>query len=138
MARSEEEQPLMQGPIADGAATSPAKTGKGRKNGPTLRGAVVTGFIAMGVFIVAALASRTIMWEDSSLASETVYDNGGDSTNASLDAVSGLINPNNGTHPTLTTTEGCTGGMYLMCVARVGLVTVTGRVLCVGASWHAS
>lgn len=109
MAKSEEEQPLVQPPTAVGAAASPTKAGKGRAAGPTLRGVIVTGFVAIGVFIVAALASRTIMWEDSSLAAETVY-NGDDSTNASLIAVSGLINPNNGTRPTLTTTEACAGG----------------------------
>lgn len=114
MARSEEERPLMSGPSVAGAAASPTKAGKG----PTLRGVVVTGFVAIGVFIVAALASRTIMWEDSSLAEETVYESGGDSTNASLYAVSGLINPNNGTHPTLTTTEGCTGGTYVCTTAE--------------------
>ena len=64
----------------------------------------------MGVFIMAALASRTIMWESSSLVEDTVYENGGNSTNGSWEALSGLIDPNNGTHPTLTTTEDCTGG----------------------------
>lgn len=111
MAKSEEEQPLVQDSTAAGTAESLKKAGKGRTKGPTLRGLVVTAFVAMGVFIMAALASRSIMWENSSLVEETVYENGGDSNNASLEAVSGLINPNNGTHPTLTTTDACTGGM---------------------------
>lgn len=111
MAKSEEEQPLVPRPSSADAAECPTKPGKGRK-GPTLRGLVVTAFVSMGVFIMAALASRTIMWEDSALVAETVYETGGDVANASLDAFSGLINPNNGTHPTLTTTVACTGGRF--------------------------
>lgn len=114
MTRSEEEKPLMQGPPVAGAAEYPSKVGKGRAKGPTLRGFVVTAFAAMGVFIMASLASRTIMWEDGALSEETVYENGGESTNASLDALSGLINPNNGTHPTLTSTEDCAGGKFFV------------------------
>eukprot|EP00752_Nemacystus_decipiens_P016488 g14739.t1 len=122
MAKSEEEQPLVEDPAAAGGAGSPTKPSKRRTKGPTLRGLVATAFVAMGVFIVAALASRTIMWEDPSLVEDTVYESGGDSTNASLKAVSGLIDPNNGTHPTLTTTQDCTGDYSLPVLTGVDVV----------------
>lgn len=130
MAQSEEEQPLVQGPPAAGVAgshaTAKAGKGKGRTNGATLRGLVVTAFVSMGVFIMAALASRTIMWEDAALSAETVYGSGADASNASADALSGLIPPYNGTHPTLTTTEDCTGGKFIRAICVLFWVTVTG------------
>lgn len=131
MTKSEEEKPLVQGPPAAGTADSLTRAGKSRTKGLTLRGLLVTAFAAMGVYIMAALVSRTIMWEDGALTAATVYGNGGDSANSSLDAVSGLINPNNGTHNTLTTTEDCTGGKYGVCSdTRVRWVTVTETCVC--------
>jgi len=115
MATSDEEiKPLMGPQSSEGAPEGPPKKA-GRVRKATLRGVLSTAFIAVGVYLFAALASRTIMWGDGGLTTDTVT--GGDSpSESSLDAdgavvePSGLVNPKNGTHPTLTRTEDCAGG----------------------------
>lgn len=120
MTTTEEARPLLQGRPAAGAAEgcpTTAVVGKDRK-GATLKGAVVTALAALAVYLAAATASRTVLWEESSLSAEKAVDyDGGDSPDDSpLEAggddslLSGLINPNNGTHLTQTTTEDCTAG----------------------------
>ncbi len=109
----EERKPLIRPQSSEGAPEGPKKSGKPRK--ATLRGALCTAFIAVGVYLFAALAWRTIMWEDDGLTTDTVTGGDGQSE-SSLDAdaavvgPSGLVNPYNGTHPTLTSTEDCAGG----------------------------
>lgn len=114
MATSDEERkPLIQPQPSEIAPERPKKAGKARK--ATLRGVLCTAFVAVGVYLFAALAWRTIMWEDDDLTTDTVT--GGDGpSESSVDAYSAvveppfLVNPYNGTHPTRTTTKDCSGG----------------------------
>ena len=81
----------------------------------TLKGVVCIFFAAIIVFALAAITSRTILWKDSRASSDSRTIESTTShlaANAESDDVlsrHGLIKPLNGTHPTLTSTQECTG-----------------------------
>ncbi|CAN0431229.1 unnamed protein product [Pylaiella littoralis] len=136
MATSEEARPLIQCRSATNAGENVSLAAEKDRKGTTLKGVVITAFTALTVFLLAATASRTIFWEDRSLSVENTTtvdgEEGGDASvdsppeaaaDSSLRSPSGLINPYNGTHPTLTTTEDCTADTSLPVLGGVDVVS---------------
>ncbi|CAM9696830.1 unnamed protein product [Scytosiphon promiscuus] len=90
----------------------------------SVKGFLVTLLTALAVYLVAAAVSRAIIW-DGVLPSETVLEDG--STSSPLDGTApstlvGLVNPNNGSRPSLTTTSDCTADTGLPVLAGVDVV----------------
>lgn len=141
MTTAEETRPLLHGPQAAGESRSTTAAENDRR-GTTLKGIVITALTALAVYLMAATASRTIFWEDSSLSVEETMVDGGEGGGSSLDSTlaatadshllsSGLVNPNNGTHPTLTRTEECTGGTSTRMVQQYSSNTPYIRMICI-------
>lgn len=92
----------------------------------SVKGFLVTLLTALAVYLVAAAVSRAIIW-DGVLPSETVL--GDASSSSSVDGtapsmLAGLVNPNNGSRPSLTATSDCTAGLpcFLFRMDRPSLV----------------
>lgn len=81
----------------------------------TLKGVVGIFFAAIIVFALAAITSRTIPWGGNSASSNSETDESASSRLTADQALygvpstHGLVKPFNGTHPTRTSTEDCTG-----------------------------
>lgn len=94
----------------------------------TLKGVVGIFFAAVIVFALAAITSRTILWGDSSSSSDSVMNKSATSRLAAdpepNDEPSrhGLVKPLNGTHPTLTSTQDCTGDLSYPVLAGADVV----------------
>ena len=127
MTSADETRPLMQGGgptavIVQGYSSHARMQKPPGDRKITLKGVVSIFFAAIIVFLLAALTSRTILWEDSTASSDTdesattsrfeYEDVGGYPAAAAAAAIysgHGLVNPKNGTHPTQTSTQQCTG-----------------------------
>lgn len=110
MATTEEDRLLMQRLRSPGAADASPGPERALKPLPfSLKGFLSTFFAVLLLYLLAAMASRVIKWaSEDSLTAETVESSLGGAEGTRL---SGLVNPNNGSHPTLTTTADCTGGV---------------------------
>ncbi|CAN0039334.1 unnamed protein product [Ectocarpus fasciculatus] len=123
MAMTEEDRPLMQRLRSPGAANASPGARNALKPLPfSLKGFLTTFFAVLLLFLLAAMASRVIKWasdSEDSLTADTVESSLGGAEGAHL---SGLVNPNNGSHPTLTTTADCTGDTHFPVLAGVDVV----------------
>lgn len=110
---AEEGRYLLRGTAeAEGAAGSPVKAKKDGKVA-SVRGFLVTMLTALAVYLIATAVSRAVIWDG--VASETVVGEGDTSKESTTDSttlpmLAGLVNPNNGSRPSLTTTSDCVGG----------------------------
>ncbi|CAN0031532.1 unnamed protein product [Ectocarpus sp. 12 AP-2014] len=121
MATTEEDRHLIQRLRSPGAADASPGAGRALKPLPfSLKGFLTTFFAVLLLYLLAAMASRVIKWaSDESLTAERVESSLGGAEDTRL---SGLVNPNNGSHPTLTTTADCTGDTHLPVLGGVDVV----------------
>lgn len=109
MEKLEEMFPLMQGvPSTDGEHRSGLRVSMDARK-LSGRGIISIFFTVLIVYVIAAAASRAIMGKDDDETDVESFHLAADSATGTSDSLHNLINPINGTHPTLTTTEACTG-----------------------------
>lgn len=80
----------------------------------TLKGVLRTFFAALFLYVLASGVSHVILWGESAAGEESVESYlSEDRLNSRIPtSQNALVHPTNGSHPTLTTTEECSGAFF--------------------------